>query len=530
MSFYSDSDSDVDWEDLRSPSVYSKPPKHKLFFKQEVEEDFDPLYHNGPAANKKQEYDYQPTTLSKLLILLLFAWLLNWATGILPSVSLPSISLPSISLPRFSLPRFPTAATPTKADSAVPGSELFAKKKHPLTKRYQLNFTSEMAPFWGAYREILASPQYDGWFTDVDEASAAIGQLVESYPKPINGTAEYDLAVRNYARIMGLVKRRHSALDLARTEYANFLAARGKQVREMLGSGSLWQLYVEDRFKLGSVDNETAAAAAAHLLEVPSYLNGTLDLFTNATYGSLTMSARRLAEKLVYANRKLWKPGEMGLEVIGRAIIHVANSGENELVPLLLAGSPRPGLWTDKHAKSMGVLVGRMERARAQYEALRTGLEWFFTRFTQDVQRSMSGRADLLVWVQSASEIVKEWASLLVDTQEGLLISLRREELAKAKAALNYDYEKLWEDWKLRNCGGTSCYDVYTKTNAVKRAFGKGGKPLASVAEDEKKWSENFEDNEHAKIWPEVYEKGCCEDGPLQFNLKYGEKSRRATI
>ncbi|KAI0598672.1 hypothetical protein F4775DRAFT_600956 [Biscogniauxia sp. FL1348] len=509
----SDYDPDVDYGGLRSPAVYTTPTRHRFQAKSVKEADLDPLYRGRTPAYR--EYDYELTPLSKVLVTLVCCWLFNWA-----------FNWP---LPRATGPPYSSSSNTSRA---FPGTELASKAKDPLDGPYRLNFTAEMAPFWGAYRDVLTSARYDGWFDDVDAAGAAIDQLMAGVPRPLNGSGsdtEYAQAVGRRALLRGLVARRAAALDLARREYDVFLAARARQVREMLGTGSLWRVYVEDR--LGSGANETSAgrgkkttAAAARFARPPAYeSNYTVAHFDNTTYAALTLSARRLAEELVAANRKLWKPGEIGLEVIGRAVIHAARAGEDKLVPLLLEASPaRAYLWTPRHAAAMGRLVDRMERARAQYDGLRTGIEWFFRRFTRDLRRSLNRREDLLVWVQGAAEIVRVWAALLMDTQEGVLMALRRKELAGAGAnATELDYDRSWEEWKGRNCGGTSCYDAYNVVNVAKNLVGTT-KPLAHVAQDERKWSKGFDDNENANIWPSVYEKACCENGTLASLLKYG--------
>ncbi|KAI1636230.1 hypothetical protein F4809DRAFT_663073 [Biscogniauxia mediterranea] len=492
----SDYNPDIDYGGLRSPAVYTTPVRHRFPTRKVKEADLDPLYEERTPAYR--DYDYELTSLSKVLVALLCCWLFNWACN-------------------WPLPRAAPGAT--GPPDAFPGTELAAKAKDPLDRPYRLNFTAEMAPFWGAYRDVLASARYDGWFDGVDAAGAAIDQLMAGVPRPANGSDDDDddeQAAGRRTLLRGLVARRAAALDMARHEYDVFLATRARQVREMLGTASLWRVYVEDRLLGPGSDssNETD--------KMTFETNYTVAHFDNQTYAALTLSARRMAEELAAANRKLWKPGGVGLEAIGRAVVHVARAGEDKLVPLLLEASPaRAHLWTREHAAAMRALVGRMERARWQYEGLRAGTEWFVRRFTQDLRSSLDRREDLLVWVQSAGEIVRAWASLLMDTQEGVLISLRREELAGANLTTEPDYHKSWEEWKGRNCGETSCYDAFNLVNVAKRLLGTA-KPLAYVARDERKWSKDFGDNENANVWSSVYEKACCESGTLASLLKYG--------
>ncbi|KAI1488929.1 hypothetical protein F5X96DRAFT_684557 [Biscogniauxia mediterranea] len=505
----SDYNPDIDYGGLRSPAVYTTPVRRRFPTKQVKEADLDPLYEERTPAYRG-DYDYELTSLSKVLLALLCCWIFNWACN--------------WPLPRSSAPG---AAGPP---DAFPGTELAAKAKDPLDRPYRLNFTAEMAPFWGAYRDVLASARYEGWFDGVDAAGAAIDQLMAGVPpsRPANGSNDDDeQAAGRRTLLRGLVARRAASLDLARHEYDVFLATRARQVREMLGTGSLWRAYVEDRF-LGpgsSNSNNNDKTDKKKTMTWPAYetTNYTMAQFDNQTYAALTLSARRMAEELAAANRKLWKPGEVGLEAIGRAVVHVARAGEDKLVPLLLEAAPaRAHLWTREHAAAMRALVGRMERARWQYEGLRAGMEWFVRRFAQDLRFSLDRREDLLVWVQSAAEIVRAWAELLMDTQEGVLISLRRKELAGANLTTEPDYHLSWEEWKSRNCGETSCYDGYSVVNVAKSLLGRTTKPLAYVARDERKWSKEFGDNENGNVWSSVYEKACCETGTLASLLKYG--------
>ncbi|KAI1506423.1 hypothetical protein F5X99DRAFT_423093 [Biscogniauxia marginata] len=512
-SYDSDSGSSTDYEGTnfnypRSPAVFL-PPKD---YENVTEGDLDPMYsHKDPYKG----YEYKPYTTTKVLFLLVnlgIAYLLyRFVLPPLPGISGAGGSGPDDDV---DVPSFGSA------------TEQFGRERGFSTKPYPLNFTAEMAPFWNAYRDILADPGYESWFDDVDAASAAIEQMWEAVSPPPPGHKN----TAAYAVLQELIARRSSALAMARAEYDDFLAARARAVRSMIGSGSLWRVYVDGKFGVGgsgsrngNANTTTTGVSAEQWREAAAHFeaNFTLPAFDNQTHAALTLSARRVVDELARAHRELWKPSQVGgLEVIARAIVHIAASGERGLVPRLRAASPKGYLWGARHAAAMPALVRRMQRVRRQHDDLRGGLEWFFRRFTRELVFARGRREDLLVWVQSTAELVQKWAEVLMDTQEGVLRALRRAELA-GQDATKIDYNKSWESWKSRNCGGTSCYDAQTVGNAFKRVIGAGN-PLAYVAQDESKWIKDFEDKENVKVWPGVYEKACCEDGRLAQLLKHG--------
>ncbi len=157
---------------------------------------------------------------------------------------------------------------------------------------------------------------------------------------------------------------------------------------------------------------------------------------------------------------------------------------------------------------------------------------------------------ELLVWVQSAVELLSAASTVLMDVEEGVLLSLRRRDIVEGKrkvehereleeekrkalggsffgsdnetvaaAPHEYDYERSWHYWKRRNCGATSCYDKSTPVTRLKYMFVKD-KPLANEASDERGrlgWD--------VKVWKGVYEKACCDNGTLTEILKYGGRT-----
>ncbi|KAI8634469.1 hypothetical protein F5Y19DRAFT_212052 [Xylariaceae sp. FL1651] len=370
-----------------------------------------------------------------------------------------------------------------------------------LSSPYNLNYTSKMAPFWRNYRDILTTTEdYETWFADVDAGTNAIQSMWAAVPAP---TTPHDEAV--YTNMQKFIQSRAEYLRLARGEWDGFLAMRDRLVHDMLRSGTTTK-----RNK-----GETATATAA----VPE--EKLQDRFSNQTLAALTRSARRITEELVRAHADLFEARNGALEFAARVHVFAAENAERGFMGRLKSRSLKNCLWTEQLAKALPTLKKRMDKLRYQHEGMKAGLEWLQGQFSRDAEESLSAK-DQLVWLKRAKELLQTRAAVLMDVQEGVLFAVRRKEL-EGKDREKVDYGALWEQWKNRNCGGTSCYDPQGVLSSIKRVF-ISKKPMAGVAEDEASWSSSSKRQETYRVWRSVYDKACCEDGTFANQLKYASK------
>lgn len=338
-----------------------------------------------------------------------------------------------------------------------------------------------------------------------------------------------------------------------------------------------------------------------------------LATYDNATARSLAGTVSRLIDNLVHQHAKLLERfegdgdenrsgngnGMNGLHYICEVTLPWARRAEGRFVEGLVKASlsasehGAAARWRDeKRGGAIRVLEERICALDARRAEMRKGLEWLEARFKipkkttpHGVQVRGSQEDDpemedddewylrmsktkvrhghgakeelvhvpeLFVWVQSAMELLNAWSTVLMDVEEGVLMALRRKEIAEEKKLIaektqdnggigattdqqaadgkggdgttssGFDYEASWQRWKQRNCGGTSCYDVATPAARLRHLFGgteNNKKPLAGEAWDER---DRFPDWE-VGVWKGIYEKACCQEAALANILKHGE-------
>ncbi|KAK7752668.1 hypothetical protein SLS62_005437 [Diatrype stigma] len=183
--------------------------------------------------------------------------------------------------------------------------------------------------------------------------------------------------------------------------------------------------------------------------------------------------------------------------------------------------------------------------------------DWYLRVSETKVRHGHRGRGhvvlhvpELFVWVQGAMELLGAWSTVLMDVEEGVLIALRRKEIAEEKKKMEqekdegidaaqqvddngvgtaassgeFDYEASWQRWKQRNCGATSCYDEATPAARLRHLLGgvmAEKKPLAGEAWDERDRLPDWD----VRVWKGIYEKACCQKAALANILKHGEKT-----
>lgn len=464
-----------------------------------------------------------------------------------------------------------------------------------------LNLTHQAEPFWQGYRELQlleihmngsvvtivggSGAEDDdvekGWFDEVRADTILISEMWSHVEKPNEVAAAGGKLSKNtirsqkqYDNMEEAIHTRARALRSAALAFEQFLANRTRGIQELLRKEAVWQrgdkgksslahssggLSMRDLEQLAPLLNRSTAANHTSAASIPSLALHDVASYNNSATGmELARTAESLMQELLLQHEVLFEPLERGgaLHQLCRELLPEARRAQGHFIRKLAEaakGSTAAALWRDGEREkkaSLGSLehaVCALDRKRIQ---MRMALEWLQGRFQtlQDGRyRTMAAVTDskgqrrsvpeLQVWVQGAVELLGAWTTVLMDVQEGLLISLRRREIAGAKrqqeeerqplqplgnssvAAETFDYEQSWDDWKHRNCGGTSCYDKTTPITRFRNLIIQG-KPLAFEAMDERDrlgWD--------VRVWNGIYDKACCENGTLAKTLKYGEKT-----
>ncbi|RYO91403.1 hypothetical protein DL766_001368 [Monosporascus sp. MC13-8B] len=432
-----------------------------------------------------------------------------------------------------------------------------------------LNFTRDAEPLWQGYREVLLAhtdEEYYGalGFDKVDADTVLIAEMwskVEKTRERERGDGGVD--GKKYERMAHDVHVRGTALRNASVEFAHFLGNRTLVVQELLrrGVAGVSTFPESELEKLGPLLSNTgnnssssgSNTAAGGPPRVPTLSLNELANYDSRSTEALARTAEGLMAELIRQHQALFRPIEHGVERICRVTLPAARAAETRVIGALVAASGGQGgeLWKERHKKEHGhggSAIKKLEHGVCEldkrHKAMRRALGWLQSRFAtlrgrhlEKVRvRDARGRAretvELLFWVQSAAELLNAWSTVLMDVEEGVLIELRKKDIAEEKAqraaeaagaggdaVAVVDYDQSWDRWKLENCGGTSCYDKDTPLTRLKHVFFQK-KPLADEARNERELL-----GRDVKLWKGIYEKACCENDTLAKTLKYGKRT-----
>ncbi|KAI0007503.1 hypothetical protein F4779DRAFT_619491 [Xylariaceae sp. FL0662B] len=426
--------------------------------------------------------------------------------------------------------------------SPTPMEAIAAEDAHAAATGGAFNFTAAMGPFWASYRAMLLG-EHEGLFAEVDAAGRAIDALRDALP-PGEKKEEEDDDDDVHGVIEKGVQGRELALAMARAEFDRFLAARERAVRDIIGNSTLWHrgadsqlvgvgsrgagfmFHIAEQFwTTAGKSNDTAFRVEKNALEKSD----------NKTLAALAESSKWLMEQLMETHFALWRQADyQGLQYAGRIYAAAALASEKKFLPLLKEESSRTAeVWKPAYDSATEKLKTRLEGLGEEHEEMQKSLRALWGRFQwetlrnappEDVCSPEADMQEIRVWARAARDMLQTWATLLMDAQEGVLFSLRKKEL-ETKNRTTLDFDASWDEWKKRNCGGTSCYAASGLVSGLKQLV-IGGKPRANVAQDEKQWSKTFGDKTktEVKVWLGVYEKACCEDGKLAELLKNGSR------
>jgi hypothetical protein len=517
---------DDDYEVLRSPVVRS-PPTDWTRRMSVTEAELDPMYRKSSKATAAGRLRYEQ---AKRELLVLSLCTLLFATAL--SYLWPSLSS-ALGRLNNAIPLAPPEVLSPSSHSH-PHSYTDSPSLYTSTSLYNLDKSSTMTPFWRDYHDILTSAEdYSNWFEDADDSQHAINIMWAVQPPP---AAQHEEAA--YTRTQKLIESRAQHLKSARAEWSEFLHRQAHLVGDMASSGALWRVYVDGQplnsTEVSKLGEDWAAIVQRFETLPPSPRSSEPDLeaiahgrvgeeekekktLKNQTFSALTLSTRRITDELRRGHNELfadWGPIHEH--------VHEAQDAEKAFIGRLRSSSSKGSLWTARHATALPQLKKRLDGLRKQHKRMNSTLELLQERFSQDVVEKK--KQDQTAWLNSAKELLQGWATILMDTQEGVLFMLRRQDLKlQGLGRSDSDYDASWKEWKSRNCGGTSCYDAPSALGNIKRAFATK-KPVAGVAEDERSWRKSLGGDATPRVWRGVYDKACCENGTLAELLKYGSR------
>ncbi|KAI0537745.1 hypothetical protein GGR58DRAFT_330759 [Xylaria digitata] len=410
----------------------------------------------------------------------------------------------------------------------------------PFQPPFGENDARGMGPFWHNYGAVMTGAEdFDDWFTDVDAATRTIQVMLNVIPLPKGAEENVYEYVRRH------VESRATQVKLAYDEWRRFLDGRERLVRDMVTTSGTSHIYVNGRpvdsitaAKLRNwryVDNEVDMRLSIQALGGDiMYFNPRGDSYRNPerkeidapdpldgqSVDALKKSGRAVTQELVRTHTELfreWDPVQ--------AHIREALKAEQTLLRMLRQASPKWHLWTPKLATALPTLLKRMEGLQGRHVTMGTTLERLQKRFpggqpefTGD-QPGMTEDQD--GWLETAKELLRGWATVLMDAQEGVLLMLRQRDI-RSQIPSATDLKASWEAWKGRNCGDTSCYSKPGLATTIKKFFGVSR--TAEVAQDEVSWLRSLGGDAVPKIWRGVYEVACCGDRELAHCLEQGKK------
>ncbi|KAI1084617.1 hypothetical protein F5B20DRAFT_213034 [Whalleya microplaca] len=449
-----------------------------------------------------------------------------------------------------------------------PLAAIAAAERHAVLTGAPFNFTAAMQPFWAGYRDLLVDAEaYEaaGWFGEVDNAGRAIGAMWEALPPP---GAEADAV---YEGIKEGIWSRNVSLENARVEFDGFLAARHTIIRDLIGNSSMWRQAIDKRFPW-SKDPGTENMFQIKEHFTPTHPNATItnlhigspeETHDPATLTALTDSAKRLMGRLMQTHHDLWEQqqGDLRLASAGRVHAAAALEAEAKFLPLLKARvkslPPQTGTrrrkpsrrnaWKPAFDGATARLRDRLEALRVRHEEMAESLALLRARFEKETAAATSAprgsdsgfnalegkgvskpqdnpktqKQELLAWASAARDMLTAWATLLLDVQEGVVLSLRRRDFVDPSLA-QLSRAQSWTRWKRRNCGATTCYAPSGLPFALWWAV--GGRTLAFTARYERAWNAEAGDGRVVNVWRGVYDKACCEDGELAQMLEWGTR------
>ncbi|KAI1214362.1 uncharacterized protein F4807DRAFT_123568 [Annulohypoxylon truncatum] len=374
-----------------------------------------------------------------------------------------------------------------------------------------------MVRFWEGCQTIFDDENgMAPWFSDADANSRLITTMMEAVPLSYKTTSKYNSI--NIPRIETLIEERKSELVKAKDAFKDYASVRQELRRILFSNKVLWYWYA---------DNEQDVAFLRRISKFT---------VANATIGKPWQDAEEFAKtsgvKILRELRRTWE--EHGIaDDLGKHLATMrkhlkrALGHEEQFIRELQKRSSKGHMWPSRQAKH--VLPWLVERATTLYHA--HGIIDETVIWMKLIMINPPGifngygtyQMSTIHWAKIIDDLLREWGTLLLSSQQGMLLATRREKLKSIKDLRYFNIEESWDEWKEQNCGGTSCYKATNPIFAVARFLGINGLPLAGRSRDEEAFckKQTLAVGKTPKVWRSVYEQACCQEGPVNAFIKY---------
>ncbi|KAI1129853.1 hypothetical protein F5Y10DRAFT_143492 [Nemania abortiva] len=386
--------------------------------------------------------------------------------------------------------------------------------------------------FWRDYADLMsANEHYEDWFVDVDEATEAL-EIMNSAVQPPETKLPLHEEISYNAR-KNLTMARSQRLEKIRWEWKGFTRTRERLIAEIVRSaasgyvsangqvindtrtgeiGKYWAAVMRRLFESSSLPSPNAILSTDLKIIANWTIEGPWATMThpvdNHSYDALTLAARAILEDAAITHAWLFRAWDI------KGNVAAALGHERTALQPLLKHSLRNNVWEQRQHNALPALTNRLIRLEKLYYDVESSLVRLRDKFSSE-PHTPEGPDAMARYENMAKELLKGWATALLDIEEGVLFMLRRRSIGT------------WEDWKSRNCGGTSCYNaqpVISILENLKTVFGQP-KPddsaVAEVAQDEADWDRSLGGDGIPRVWRNIYEVACCQPlSTLSFHLK----------
>ncbi|KAI2465634.1 hypothetical protein F4781DRAFT_19927 [Annulohypoxylon bovei var. microspora] len=374
-----------------------------------------------------------------------------------------------------------------------------------------MNISEAMVPFWRGSQTIFHDDTgSEPWFDSAEANSRTIATMMETVPLSFDTDPKGDDYIL-IPRIETRIKEREAHLAKAETAFEYFFAAREKLLHRLLMSRLLWHWYA---------DGGQGIKYLVHLARQKESEDVT---HSEEKYNNVAGPAKRIVIDTVQTYRSLWERNDTGIFMeknLAKMKEHLSKAlaAEVQVIKHLKKKSSKGHMWDVRQdGIVMHQLLARASSLENAYKDVKVGLEqmrlsWMGSEKSNYIPRTSQEAA--FAWARGVEDLLKNWGALLLNSHLGTLFATRREEFKNVKDIRKFDFDTSWNQWKQRNCGGTSCYDTDNSYRRVARLLNSYIPPIAHRAKDELKFT---------KIQRRgVYEKACCQDGIVALLLKYG--------
>ncbi|KAI0967989.1 hypothetical protein F4678DRAFT_230487 [Xylaria arbuscula] len=416
-----------------------------------------------------------------------------------------------------------------------------ARKAHSAARTYHwpqsTNETAMMERFWNNYTRIMTGYDHDDeYFVSAIIATEQIEKMFKAIPAP---SPQEETA---YADMQRRIEWRARQVRLLYDEWEKVMQVRERVMYDILNPEK-WRVYLDeqpiDETKAAEVSGSWVAMTRKFGIPEPTACVDDLGIERKPVINITVIGNGKTEweDRNQFYEQNMASVAEAGSRITGEldrlyimlfkdwdwetALSHLreARKTEDGFIKQLRVKSPMHHIWSNCYPISLKTLVERMEeKHRAHVNICRT-LKWLKARFPYEKPVMIQ---DPAAWLGSAKELFRQWPGLGNATEEGILMMLRRRHV-RQHWKRTYA-EASWADWKSRNCGCTSCYEVDVNDG---KPFLEG-KAVAEIAADEAKWVKDIEGN-GTRVSRDKYEEACCAKGHLGHRLKHNSNAPQET-